>query len=319
MHILLILGGEGSEHDVSKMGAKNVLEAFSKTDFIVESCEIARDGTWSKSFDEISNGGFDAIFPLIHGKGGEDGAISAMGEILKIPVVGCDMRASQLAWDKDFCKIILSQNNIPVVPWRTFHEGEIISDFQKISDELDSKILFIKPAREGSSIGVSCATNEIEFRDAIKKAFEYDDKILIEKAIMGRELECSVLGNSPEISVTGIGEITPPKDTFYSYEEKYSDESRTGLDIPAQNLPDKICEKIQNFAKTAFIAIGGNGLSRIDFFYDENSGEIFLNEINTMPGFTNISMYPKLWENDGLSYDELLKKLVELAREKFTY
>ena len=308
--ILLISGGVGSEHEVSKMGAKNVLAALLKTNHEITECEIAKNGTWTVSFDSLCD--YDVMFPLIHGAGGEDGAIAALGELLGVSVVGCDMRASVLAWDKDLCKQLLRDAGVPVVPWETLRRGERM-DYDAACGKLGGQVFFIKPAREGSSVGVSRATNAAEFADAIDLAFRYDDKILIEPAISGRELECAILGNAPEVKTTDIGEIKPPEGDFYSYEEKYSDESKTGLDLPAQNLDNKIREQIRKYTERAFNAIGGRGLARIDFFYDEAANQIYLNEINTMPGFTNISMYPKLWENAGLTYEKLLERLIELT------
>jgi D-alanine-D-alanine ligase len=311
MKILLISGGIGSEHEVSKMGANNVLAALRETNHEVSECEIAKDGTWSIPFNSL--GGYDVLFPLVHGAGGEDGAIATLGKLSGVSVVGCDVSASALAWDKDVCKIILQKNGIPVVPWETLRHGERMS-YKTACDKLGGQVFFIKPACEGSSVGVSRVTDEAELSEAIDLAFSYDEKILIEPAILGRELECAVLGNAPEIEVTNVGEIKPPQDDFYSYDEKYSNKSQTGLDIPAQNLDNKIRSQIQDLAKQAFNVIGGRGLARIDFFYDEVADQVYINEINTMPGFTNISMYPKLWENAGLTYDKLLEKLIELAR-----
>jgi D-alanine-D-alanine ligase len=310
--VLLIYGGRGSEHDVSLMSAENVGRALGQTDFEIEKCLIGRDGTWQLSFDEIRH--YDVIFPLIHGQDGEDGRIAALGDLLDLPVVGCGVSASVLAWDKDLCKEILRDAGVPVVPWRTLRDDETPPDYAAMSRELDSEILFVKPAREGSSVGVSRAANATEFDLALAVAFEYDDKILVEPAIVGRELECAALGNAPDVTTTDLGEVKPPDNDFYSYDEKYSAASHTDLDIPAGNLSDGARAAMQNYAKQAFTLIGGRGLSRIDFFYDEKTDQVFLNEINTMPGFTNISMYPKLWEKAGLTYTKLLEKLIELAQ-----
>jgi len=354
MKVLLVFGGAGSEHDVSLLGARNVVAALSKTGHEIVPAYITQSGAWSVGAPELMDidglrrailgdhltgsteklavqkaapigstatpsdlsahkfAGAEVIFPLIHGRGGEDGAIAALGQLLNIPVIGCDVRASQIAWDKDLCKQIVAAAGVPVVPWRTFHRHAKIPSFAKLTAELGSKILFVKPAREGSSVGVSRAASAAEFSAAVEKAFTYDDKILVEKAISGRELECAVLGNTPDVTATDIGEIKPPAGDFYSYDEKYSTDSRTGLDIPAQNLDPLVRAQIQDYSRRAFIAIGGRGLARVDFFLSD-SGEIYLNEINTMPGFTNISMYPKLWEQMGLSQIELIERLIELA------
>jgi D-alanine-D-alanine ligase len=321
-HVLLVFGGEGSEHDVSVMSARNVVEALRDANYEVTLAYIDRTGNWLavKDVDNRDNQSgetislnqidVDVIFPLIHGKGGEDGMIAYMGKTGGIPVVGCGPEASMIAWDKDRCKQVLSEHGLPVVPWITLREGDALS-YDSASKKLESEILFVKPAREGSSIGVSRATNEQEFIEACEQAFRYDDKILIEKAISGRELECAVLGNSPDTRVTEVGEITTT-DGFYDYDSKYVSTTASKLDIPAQNLSPEQTKTIQDYAKRAFDAIGGAGLSRVDFFLDA-SDVIYINEINTMPGFTNISMYPKLWQQAGLSYGELVSELVRLA------
>lgn len=321
-HVLLVFGGEGSEHDVSVMSARNVVEALREANYDITLAYIDRTGNWlaAKEVDNRDNPtgktislnqlNIDVIFPLIHGKGGEDGMIAAMGKASGIPVVGCGPEASKIAWDKELCKQTLSDHNLPVVPWLTVRTGEEVS-YDGASNKLESEILFVKPAREGSSIGVSRATNEQEFIEACEQAFRYDDKILIEKAISGRELECAVLGNSPDTRVTEVGEITTT-DGFYDYDSKYVSTTASKLDIPAQNLSSEQTKTIQDYAKRAFDAIGGTGLSRVDFFVD-GDGAIYINEINTMPGFTNISMYPKLWQQAGLSYGELVSELVRLA------
>lgn len=321
-HVLLVFGGEGSEHDVSVMSARNVVEALRDANYEVTLAYIDRTGNWLavKDVDNRDNQSgetislnqidVDVIFPLIHGKGGEDGMIAYMGKTGGIPVVGCGPEASMIAWDKDRCKQVLSEHGLPVVPWITLREGDALS-YDSASKKLESEILFVKPAREGSSIGVNRATNEQEFIEACEQAFRYDDKILVEKAISGRELECAVLGNSPDTRVTEVGEITTT-DGFYDYDSKYVSTTASKLDIPAQNLSSEQTKTIQDYAKRAFDAIGGTGLARVDFFVD-GDGAIYINEINTMPGFTNISMYPKLWQQAGLSYGELVSELVRLA------
>ena len=253
----------------------------------------------------------DAIFPLIHGRGGEDGSLAALGQLLHIPVVGCGVTPSTIAWDKDLCKQILRANGIPVVPWLAIRKSGDI-DFDTATEKLKSNILFVKPAREGSSVGVSRVAKKGEFDTAIKNALHYDDKVLIEPAVKGRELECAVLFDDKDIKTTTVGEIVYGSTQFYDYDAKYSEQSSAKTVIPASSVPDLVIKEIQKYAKQAFTAIGGNGLSRIDFFYSD-AGEIYINEINTMPGFTNISMYPKLWQHEGVSYPQLVTKLIEIA------
>lgn len=322
MKVLLVFGGEGSEHDVSIMSARNVAAAIRDAGYDLKLAYITRNGDWleAEDVDNINNPNgrsislnqidVDVIFPLIHGKGGEDGMIAYMGKTSNIPVVGCGPEASAIAWDKDLCKQTLKSQGLTVVPWLTLSQNASMT-YEAARTELESDILFIKPAREGSSIGVSRVLNEQQFIDGCSTAFQYDDKILIEKAIFGRELECAVLGNSPDIRVTEVGEITT-QGGFYDYDSKYIDESASTLDIPARHLSNEQSRQIGEISKQAFLAIGGTGLSRVDFFLSED-GTIYLNEINTMPGFTNISMYPKLWQHAGLSYGELIAELVRLA------
>lgn len=322
MKVLLVFGGEGSEHDVSIMSARNVATAIHDAGYDLKLAYITRSGDWleAEDVDNINNPkgksislnqiDVDVIFPLIHGKGGEDGMIAYMGKTSNIPVVGCGPEASAIAWDKDLCKQTLKSHGLTVVPWLTLRQNESIT-YEAARRELDSDVLFIKPAREGSSIGVSRALNEQQFIDSCSTAFQYDNKILIEKAISGRELECAVLGNSPDIRVTEVGEITTHSG-FYDYDSKYINESASTLDIPARHLSNEQNRQIGEISRQAFLAIGGTGLSRVDFFLSQD-GTIYLNEINTMPGFTNISMYPKLWQHAGLSYDKLIAELVRLA------
>lgn len=322
--VLLVFGGEGSEHDVSVMSARNVVEALNNADYEVILAYITRTGDWlaAHTIDDITAQpisidriDIDVIFPLIHGKGGEDGMIAKMGQISNIPVVGCGPEASAIAWDKDRCKQTLQAAGLAVVPWLTVNEGESIT-YETARQKLDSDTLFIKPAREGSSIGVSKVTSEQEFAKALEEAFYRDDKILIEKAIVGRELECAILGNLPDIQATDVGEVRANAD-FYDYSAKYTADSAAATDIPALGLSNDIRQEIQDSAKKAYVAIGGSGLSRIDFFL-ATDGTIYINEINTMPGFTNISMYPKLWQHSGISYSDLASRLIKLAVDGYT-
>lgn len=320
MKVLLVFGGEGSEHDVSIMSAQNVAAAIQQADYELQLAYITRHGEWMQvdavggqpsgatlSLDSVD---VDVIFPLVHGKGGEDGMIAFMGATMGIPVVGCGREASLIAWDKDACKRAMQACDIPVVPWATLCEGDAV-DYEAICTAVGSDTLFVKPAREGSSIGVSRVTSAQELVAACELAYRYDDKVLVEKAIIARELECAALGNTAAARVTALGEVVTSAE-FYDYDAKYMNAAASRLDIPAREVTAAQVATIQRYAKEAFAAIGGAGLSRIDFFLDED-GAIYLNEINTMPGFTNSSMYPKLWEYEGMSYQELVVELVQLA------
>jgi D-alanine-D-alanine ligase len=253
----------------------------------------------------------DVIFPILHGEHGEDGTIQGLADLLHIPIVGAGVSASVLAIDKDVCKRILLQAGIPVVPYIVHLKGSTV-DFETVSNQLGTS-LFIKPASLGSSVGVSKATNQDELQKALDVAHTFDHKVLIEKALIVRELEIGVLGNVPDFQVSRVGEIKPDRE-FYSYESKYDPESQTKVVIPAE-LPDEVATKIQSLTKTAFESIEGKGIARIDFFLTEDS-EIYLNEVNTLPGFTNISMYPKLWLDAGVEYSELIDKLIKFALEE---
>ncbi len=320
--LTLFFGGIGSEHEVSIMSAHNVVAAIDKAEYKLQLVYITKSGKWFEvenvdDLDDLSNElkpagiNADVIFPLIHGVGGEDGTLAALGQIMNIPVVGCGVEASTVAWDKDICKIFLSANKIPVVPWLTWRLGDEIN-YAAITSKLGSKTLFVKPARQGSSVGVGRVQSEEELANIVNMAFEYDDKILIEKAIAGRELECAVLGNKQDAQASCIGEVMTGEN-FYTYDEKYSNDSHSLIHIPA-DMPEDVSDRIRTLAVKAFRVIDGNGLSRVDFFLS-NDGEIFLNEINTMPGFTNISMYPKLWQASGVEYGDLIDRLIKISKK----
>jgi len=335
--VLVLFGGESSEHEVSIASAKNVLEAIDKDAYETLLGFIDKGGKWFlvKSFDEIESltnslelvpllgsNTFttipqsalvtpDVIFPILHGEHGEDGTIQGLADLVHIPIVGAGLAASVLAIDKDLCKRILLQAGIPVVPYVVHLKGSPV-DYESVSNLLGSS-LFIKPASLGSSVGVSKANNQEELQKALDFAHTFDNKVLIEKALVVRELEIGILGNIPDFQISKVGEIKPDRE-FYSYESKYDPESRTEVVIPA-DIPDEITTKIQALASSAFESVEGRGIARIDFFLTEDS-EVYLNEINTLPGFTNISMYPKLWLDAGVAYSELIDKLIRLALEE---
>lgn len=337
----IIFGGKSKEHDVSLMSASNVIEAMDKEKYALTtigidksgnwyiyngSKEKIKDGTWvsddenlikdfSMFHDDIIND-IDVFFPVLHGPNGEDGTVQGLLELMGKPYVGCGVLASSVGMDKVVCKKIFKDAGLPQGEFMSVKQSFWVKDPNGIIDEVQSKIgypCFVKPANMGSSVGISKAHDKKELVDGIKDAFEFDKKIIIEANINCREIECAVLGNDePETSV--LGEIVPSKE-FYDYQSKYFDDGKSVLIIPA-DLPKEISEKIRNYAIEAYMAIDGSGLSRVDFFVEKDSDEIFINEINTMPGFTNISMYPKLWENTGISYHDLIVKLIDLALEK---
>ncbi len=335
LKITLLFGGKSAEHEVSMLSAKNVFNALDKNKYEVFLIGIDKTGYWSffedskilseKSIEKINrnHNGFldpncgkilvdsDVIFPVLHGGTGEDGTIQGFFKLINKPFVGPGVLGSALGMDKDVAKRLLNQAGIATAKFITLRDYENI-DFKKIKKQLGLP-LFIKPANSGSSIGVSKVKKESEFTLAIKEAFKYDSKILIEEFIDGRQIECSILGNdNPIASIPG--EVITTHE-FYSYEAKYLDKNGAILEIPAK-LNKKISKQIQEISLKTFKVLECFGLSRVDLFLDKK-GKIYVNEINTLPGFTSISMYPKLWEASGISYSDLIDKLIELAIEKF--
>lgn len=336
--VMLLFGGESSEHAVSISSARNVLAAIDKSKFEVELVYIDEAGKWwlvdsirpevviadaVQIAPVLGDGKFisisgdrevtpDVILPILHGKNGEDGAVQALAALLHIPIVGCDMTSSAISMDKVATKQIAAANYVPVVKFAVHRAFDVIPDYAELSAQLGGS-LFVKPSRSGSSVGAGKAGDNDELRQALTLAHQYDEVALIECNVRPRELEVAVLGNVPDIQISSVGEIRPDGE-FYSYESKYKETSKSATLIPAE-IDSEISDKIRNYAKQIFTMLGCSGLSRIDFFLTE-SGEIYFNEINTLPGFTNISMYPKLWRQEGLSYSGLIESLISNALEK---
>lgn len=333
--VLLLFGGESSEHDVSVSSARNVYAAIDNAKFDVILGYIDRHGKWwllDRFEDEVStqgasqlapvlgSNGFitipssriispDVILPILHGKNGEDGSVQGLGQLLHIPVVGCDMTASAICMDKLATKEILMTRHIPVVPYESHRRGAPMPDFNHLNVQLGSP-LFVKPARAGSSVGVSKVYTDDELVAALRLAHEHDEVVLIEQAITARELEVAVLGNPPHHKASVVGEILPGED-FYSYDAKYAASSTSSVAIPA-NIDEQTMKTVRKMASDIYEVLGCRGLARVDFFLDENN-KLFLNEVNTLPGFTNISMYPKLWRHEGLMYPALIEALISAA------
>jgi len=335
--VLLLFGGESSEHDVSVSSARNVYAAIDDTKYNVELVYIDRQGKWwlierldgvvstqgapqlipvlgSGSFVTLPEGKVikpDVILPVLHGKNGEDGSVQGLAQLLHIPIVGCDMTASALCMDKVATKEILQAHHIQVVPFETHRAGSDIPDFNKLAMHLGSP-LFVKPSRAGSSVGVSKVYSEDELTAALEEAHKHDEVALIEAGVTAREIEVAVLGNPPHHKASVAGEIKPEGD-FYSYDSKYAAGSTSEVIIPAA-VDEATMSRIQALATRAYDIMGCRGLSRVDFFLQDD-GTLYLNEINTIPGFTNISMYAKLWRHDGISYSDLIERLLALALE----
>ena len=333
--LMLLFGGVSSEHEVSKMSAKNVYAAIDDTKYDVTLVYIDLQGKWWLVNDieghhigrpqvvpVLGQGQFitiphekmikpDVLLPVIHGGDGEDGKIASLGSMLHIPVVGCDAISSAICWDKYLTKSVLAHSGLPTAPYVLRRKGEEIS-YQTIVEKLGEPF-FVKPTRAGSSVGVSKVHNKSEYRDAIQEAFRHDNTVLIEKLLPGRELEVAVLGNPPHHRTSGVGEIIPGKE-FYSYDDKY-DTTSTAQVIPNADIGEELSQQLRNLAHKAYSVLGCSGLSRVDFLLDENN-QPYINEVNTFPGFTNISQYPKLWHEQGIKYGELVDRLISLAIEK---
>ena len=325
----IVYGGVSTEHDISVMSAKSVIENLDKEKYEIHEIYINKYGKWYEVIDnekeEIYNliwalKKLDVVFPILHGLGGEDGTIQGMLEMLQVPYVGCKVLASSVGMDKVYTKIIFEKAGIPEAPYvyiKKKENGYIIvnENFEEEEFKVESitkKLnypMFVKPSNSGSSVGVKKATNNEELKMAIENAGQYDNKILIEQGINAREVECAILDGT-EVRASTAGEIISAEE-FYSFDAKYNiPESKTI--IPADISKEQI-EQIQKLAIRAFKAIDGRGLARADFFIEKDTNKIYINEINTMPGFTKISMYPKLFESVGIKYSELLDKLIANA------
>ena len=325
----IVYGGVSTEHDISVMSAKSVIENLDKEKYEIHEIYINKYGKWYEVIDdekeEIYNliwtlKKLDVVFPVLHGLGGEDGTIQGMLEMLKVPYVGCKVLASSVGMDKVYTKIIFEKAGIPEAPYvyiKKKENGYIKEKKKKKAEEFKVEritkkmnyLMFVKPSNSGSSVGVKKATNNEELKMAIENAGQYDNKILIEQGINAREVECAILDGT-EVRASTVGEIMSAEE-FYSFDAKYNiPESKTI--IPADISKEQI-EQIQKLAIRAFKAIDGSGLARVDFFIEKDTNKIYINEINTMPGFTKISMYPKLFEAVGIKYSELLDKLIANA------
>lgn len=301
----VLYGGKSAEHEVSINSARNIMNALDKKKYIITPILIPKNG----KFDILSLQKQDIIFPVLHGTYGEDGTMQGLLKILDLPFVGVSVLGSTLGMDKEIAKRLMNEKGILNAKFITIYRGDKIS-YEKAKKVL-GKTIFVKPANAGSSVGVSKVTNKKDWENALREAFLYDTKILAEEAILGRELECAVLGNENPIAST-VGEIVLTTDDFYSYDAKYISETKARADIPAKNLNQKDIKRIQDIAIQVFKTLACEGLSRVDVFLTQK-GKIYVNEINTMPGFTDISMYPKLFEYSGIKKERLLDMLIEFA------
>jgi D-alanine-D-alanine ligase len=344
LRVAVIYGGRSGEHEVSVVSAASIFKHLDRSRFQPVPIRIGKDGSWvlgEKEPTAISagdveasapvgalqvteptaaiSGGVDVVFPILHGPYGEDGTVQGLLELANVPYVGAGVLGSALGMDKAVSKSVFAANGLPIVPyvtvttrqWQTA-PGEVIA---RVAEGLRYPV-FVKPANLGSSVGISRAASEGELGPAIRSAFEYDRKIVIEASVPNaREIECAVLGNDePEASLPGEIVVTH-HDGFYSYDAKYLDPGGATPRIPAELTPE-MTEKVRRLSIDAFRALDLAGMARVDFFLDGRDGALYLNEVNTLPGFTAISMYPKMWEATGLSYPDLLTRLLTLAIER---
>jgi D-alanine-D-alanine ligase len=302
----VLFGGKSAEHEVSVLSAQNVIKALDKAKYQITPVRINGDGKFNAEMVKR----FDVIFPVLHGPFGEDGSMQGLLKLAGVPFVGAGVLGSAVGMDKDIMKKLLRDAGIPIGKFLTVKAAEKIN-FSNAKKLLGLPI-FIKPANMGSSVGVNKAKNEKEFKKAIAEAFKFDNKILMEEFIDAREIECAVLGNDhPMASVPG--EIIANQE-FYSYDAKYIDEGSI-CEIPAK-IDKKTAKRVQELALQTFQALNCEGLGRVDCFLKKD-GTVLVNEINTLPGFTNISMYPKLWAASGIPQTKLLDRLIDLAIERF--
>ncbi len=348
----IVFGGKSGEHEVSLTSAASVIGALDPEEFEITVIGITKAGKLANASElrtmlpakllprvhispalEANNSGMHVatnsaesntdprktpqiIFPLLHGPYGEDGTIQGLFEIAGIPYIGCGVLASAVGMDKDVMKRLFLQAGLPVVPFRTVFTRDLPRDLDALKHSLGYKFgypMFSKPANLGSSVGIYKIHSEKEFDEAVTHSSQFDRKILIEKGIDGRELECAILGNdAPQASV--VGEVISAHE-FYDYDAKYVDPA-SRLEIPAQ-IDDAKAEEIRDLALQSFKTIDGSGLARVDFFLEHGTGKVWVSEINTIPGFTPISMYTKLWAASGVPFEELVRRLVRLGEERY--
>jgi D-alanine-D-alanine ligase len=335
--LAVIFGGRSTEHEVSCVSACSVLQNIDKNKYDILMIGITKTGLWhvfDGPLSDISNGSWekpaaddmlgtainilskqDVVFPVLHGLYGEDGSMQGLLELLNLPYVGPGIIGSALCMDKAFSKIVFEQIGIPQAKYLVINKHDLQKNMHDTCAAIEEKFgypCFIKPSNSGSSVGISKAHDKAELIEALKLAAKHDYKIIIEGFIDGRELECAILGNNDPIASV-VGEVVPSRE-FYDYDSKYND-GTSNIMIPA-NINNEISGKVRQYAIKAFKALDCFGMSRVDFFLHKKTNQVYINEINTIPGFTSISMYPKLFEASGIKYTELLDRLIQLAMER---
>lgn len=339
MKLYVLYGGKSAEHDVSIISASNILEEIYYNIYHVVPVYITQEGLWlkgeaitsredvptlaqmrlgesSEKFDFSELKTADAlVFPVLHGPNGEDGTIQGFLEVLNVPYVGAGVLGSATGMDKIVSKILFEHAGIPVLPYVSVFPAEWTALKEEVIERIELALrypLYVKPANLGSSVGISEVASTQELEKAIDLAFTYDSRVLVEQGIIAREVEIAVLGNE-DVHTSVVGELV--KETqFYDYDSKYLNND-VSLQIPA-NISNTLSDQLREYAAKAFLTIGGSGLSRADFFVTADD-EIYINELNTFPGFTSISMYPKLWEATGLSYGDLIEELIQLGLQRY--
>ena len=344
--LAILYGGRSAEHQVSVVSARSVMEALDPDRFEVVPIAITRDGAWllpdrspleltasdgalpevdpagtevavrpEHGLADAGAGPVDVVFPILHGPFGEDGTVQGLFELADLPYVGSGVLASALAMDKAMAKVVLAQAGLPQAPYLVVPERDWRADPDRVAAEVGGRLaypVFTKPARLGSSIGISKVKTPDGLAEGLATAFAHDTKALVEQGVTARELECGVLGNdAPEASV--VGEVVPGHE-FYDFEAKYLDDALK-LEIPAP-VPAGVRDRVRELSLHAFQALDCEGFARVDCFYEEATGRVLLNEVNTIPGFTPKSMFPMLWAASGLAYPDLVARLVDLATER---
>ena len=347
LQVGLIFGGNSSEYEVSIVSGHNIYKAIDKDKFDVHPIWITNEGYFAneeESFKVLDDPSYqvknphkvnnisnlielenlpeiDVFFPIVHGNLGEDGVLQGLFRLMDKPFVGDDVLGAAVTMDKEFTKILAQRVGVPVADWISIKRFEYNDknndklDYEKVAEKL-GRDMFVKPSNQGSSVGVSHVTNADEYAAALKEAFKYDDKVLVEETIPGTEVETAVLGNDKPI-VAGVGQITNAKGSFYTYENKYNDNSTSKLQIPA-DLPQEIIDTVRSNARKVYEVTESSGMSRIDSMLTPG-GKVVLTEVNALPGFTNISMYPKLFEEAGVPYSELITRLIEAGMDRFDH
>ncbi|KAA8789366.1 D-alanine--D-alanine ligase A [Lactobacillus crispatus] len=347
LQVGLIFGGNSSEYEVSIVSGRNIYKAIDKDKFDVHPIWITNEGYFAneeESFKVLDDPSYqvknphkvnnisnlielenlpeiDVFFPIVHGNLGEDGVLQGLFRLMNKPFVGDDVLGAAVTMDKEFTKILAQRVGVPVADWISIKRFEYNDknndklDYEKVAEKL-GRDMFVKPSNQGSSVGVSHVTNADEYAAALKEAFKYDDKVLVEETVPGTEVETAVLGNDKPI-VAGVGQITNAKGSFYTYENKYNDNSTSKLQIPA-DLPQEIIDTVRSNARKVYEVTESSGMSRIDSMLTPG-GKVVLTEVNALPGFTNISMYPKLFEEAGVPYSELITRLIEAGMDRFDH